>query len=66
MDFIVITRYGTPEGGTKGYSAAKQGRLRTTTARIRNRMSHGSHIVYIISAKLTCRLHMPLPSRSLG
>ncbi len=30
MDSTVITRYGTPEGGAKGYNAAKPGRLRTT------------------------------------
>ena len=66
MDFIVITRYGIPKSDTKGYCAAKQSGYAPSIARIRSRKPYGGHIDYIISAKLTLGLYMPLPSRPLG
>jgi hypothetical protein len=68
MDYAVITRYGTPEGGAKGYNAAKpEPVIAPPTARIRTGLLRvdcgfyddailtflqGRHIDFIISAKL--------------
>ncbi len=58
LDSTVITRYGTPEGGAKGYNATKPGRLsHPPAARIRSRMPHGGQFLVTSRQQQQCQQH---------